>query len=115
MEDLGKLVARYYVVKDTGFLSKSTRLIDIHERGFTFKDPDRNKAIKGKNVCHFRDVREVVLSDRNEKEVMVKVAQQSFALICNDRLNLATDLLYWKVYLCMIIVGRKRVARERTS
>ncbi len=97
MEDIGKLVARYYVVKTDGIFSKNPRFLHIHEQGMEFRNLNYGKATKGSDLSLFKDFAEVFISDRNERDLAIKAGKQSFTLACSDRTNLLTDILYYKV------------------
>lgn len=90
MEDIGRLLSRYYV-KISGIFSKNTKLLQIYEQGIVLQNPKSSKVIKGKHVCLFRNSCEFQPSP-HEKEIIIKAGKQNYTIICTDRLNLLTDL-----------------------
>lgn len=97
MENVGKLVSRYYI-KTSGFFSKNKLLLNIHEKGLVFTNPSSAKYSKEIEICYIADLSEISLSDRNDKDVNIKLGKQIYTLTCNDRINLLTDLLFYKVF-----------------
>ena len=99
MESYGKLRARYYVIKTSGIFTKNSRILEIHDEGLIFLNLNFSKSSKGKDteVSFFHDSLEIALSDRNDKDILVKTPKQNYTLACTERLRLITDLLYYKV------------------
>ncbi len=115
MEDIGRLVSRYYVIKTDGIFSKNPRFLNIHEQGLEFRNLNYAKAGKGAELCLFRDLTEVLLSDRNEKDLVIKTGKQSCTLACGDRTNLLTDLLLYKVSSPRVTTSRRICGTSRTT
>eukprot|EP01022_Parablepharisma_sp_SALTPOND_P011489 TRINITY_DN147_c0_g1_i1.p2 TRINITY_DN147_c0_g1~~TRINITY_DN147_c0_g1_i1.p2 ORF type:complete len:525 (+),score=74.54 TRINITY_DN147_c0_g1_i1:2885-4459(+) len=96
MDELGKLVARYYVIKTDGIFSKNQRFLHIHEKGLEFRPLNYSKPSKANDAYLFKDLSEIVISAHNDKDLMVKAGKHSFSLSCMDRLNLLIDIFFYK-------------------
>lgn len=101
MEEIGRFIVRYYI-RISGIFSKSNRILHIHEQGITFTSTVSPKLAKEKENYLFKDIGEIIISDRNDKDFILKIGKQSLSITCSDRLNILTDLDYYKVIWVLI-------------
>ena len=97
MDHLGRLHGRYYVIKTSGIFSKSSKILEIYDEGIVFVNPSVSKATKGKDreAYYYRDDVEAGVSERNEKDLQMRMGKQSFSVGCSERRHLLTDLLHY--------------------
>lgn len=96
MEELGSFISRYNVVKVEGIFSKHSRFLYIHENGIEFKQVAYNKALKNRDVLHYKDFHGAAPSSSNDKEVAIKAAKQAFTVTCSSKMSLLVDLFLYK-------------------
>ena len=92
-----KIRRRYYVTKSSGIFSKALKILEIFDSNFTLIRPDYLKGSKNTEIYNFDTITEITISDRNNNDINVKYDKKSFILTYNDRIELITDLLYYKV------------------